>query len=114
MIEKSQGKPVPVKYGSSQEPSSSWVAASHSTPRSTALESFSPAASRAISAQAVCEAVEAPRPLHSLTYLYERRSSPQPPSSFWTDSSQVTARRIAGCEPGNPAATRAGTTDPVP
>lgn len=68
-MEKSHGKPVPVKYGSSQDPSSRWVSASHSTPRSTALESRSPAASRAISAQAVCEAVEAPRPLHSLAYL---------------------------------------------
>src|SRR5919206_302677 len=52
-MEKSQGKPVPVKYGSSQEPSSRWVAASHATPPSTALDSCSPAASRAISAHAV-------------------------------------------------------------
>lgn len=65
-MEKSQGKPVPVKYGSSQEPSSRWVEASQATPRSTAPDSRSPAASRAISAHAVCEAVEAPRPLHSL------------------------------------------------
>ena len=64
-MEKSQGKPVPVKYGSSQEPSSRWVPASQAMPRSTALPSRSPAASSASSAQAVWEAVEAPRPIHS-------------------------------------------------
>ena len=63
-MEKSQGKPVPVKCGSSQEPSARWVSASQATPRSTALLSRSPAASSASSAQAVWEAVEAPWPIH--------------------------------------------------
>lgn len=53
---------MPVKYGSSQVPSSFWVSTRWATPRSTALPSRSPADSRAISAQAVCEGVEAPFP----------------------------------------------------
>jgi len=59
-MEKSQGKPVPVKCGSSQEPSACWVSASQATPRSTDLVSRSPAASSARSAQAVWDAVELP------------------------------------------------------
>lgn len=35
-MEKSQGKPVPVKYGSSQVPSSRWVSTRYAMPRSTA------------------------------------------------------------------------------
>lgn len=112
-MEKSQGKPVPVKYGSSQEPSACWASVSQVTPRATARLSRRPAASRASSAQAVWEAVDSPCPIH-FSSVYERRSSPQPPSSFCTDSSQVTARRIEGCAAGSPAATSAGTTDPVP
>ena len=65
------------------------------TPRSAAAGQRSPAASRASSAHAVCDAVEVPRPIHRGS-VYERRSSPQPPSSFWCSSSQRTARRIAG------------------
>ncbi len=65
-MEKSHGKPVPVNCGSSQVPSGSWVRTSQSTPRSTAglarPSGPSPAASSAISAHAVCEAVESPRP----------------------------------------------------
>lgn len=62
-MEKSQGKPVPVKCGSSQEPSACWVSTSQATPRSTDVLSRSPAASRASSAQAVWDAVEAPWPI---------------------------------------------------
>lgn len=65
MIEKSHGKPVPVKYGSSQVPSSSWVSVSQAAPRSTALESRSPADKSAIIAHPVCEAVETPWPFQS-------------------------------------------------
>ncbi len=66
-MEKSHGKPVPVKYGSSQDPSSFCVSASQRMPRSTALPSRSPAASSASSAQAVCEAVDTPRPTHAVS-----------------------------------------------
>ncbi|CAM5296313.1 hypothetical protein SNARM312S_07098 [Streptomyces narbonensis] len=66
-----------------------------------------------MSAHAVWEAVEAPRPIHASS-SYERRSSPQPPSSFWTVPSQRTARRTAGWETGSPAAVSAGSTEPVP
>lgn len=67
-MEKSQGKPVPVKNGSSQDPSSCWVRVRKVTPRVTAGLSRSPAASRARSAQAVCEAVDSPRPIHLLSW----------------------------------------------
>lgn len=63
-MEKSQGKPVPVKYGSSQDPSACWVSVSQATPRATATVSRRSAARSASSAQAVWDAVEAPWPIH--------------------------------------------------
>ena len=112
-MEKSHGNPVPVNTGSSQVPSSVWFLTSQATPPRVASLSCSPAASRARRAQAVCEAVDSPRP-RQLSSTYERRSSPHPPSSFWCSSSQVTARRIRGSAGSIPAAASAGTTAPVP
>ncbi len=103
---------MPVNSGSSQLPSGRWVRTSQSTPRVTAADR-SPAASSASSAQAVCEAVEVPRPIQPGS-RYERRSSPQPPSGFCTRSSQRTARRIGATPGATPAATSAGSTAPVP
>jgi hypothetical protein len=60
-MKKSPGKPVPVNCGSSQPPSSRCVQTSQRMPRSIASEVPS-AASNASSAQAVWDAVEAPRP----------------------------------------------------
>ena len=59
------------------------------------------------------EAVEVPRP-RQLASSYERRSSPQPPSRFWTDKVQRTARRIDSASSGTPHSTRAGTAAAVP
>ena len=53
---------MPVNCGSSQPPSARWVCASQRMPRSAAAPSPSPAASSASSAQAVCDAVDSPRP----------------------------------------------------
>ena len=59
---KSAGKPVPVKYGSSQAPSSRWVRARYRDAAATAGWSGSAAASSASRAHAVCEAVDGPAP----------------------------------------------------
>ena len=72
-----------------------------SRPRARPHRVSAPAATSASSAHAVCDAVEVPRPIHRGS-VYERMSSPQPPSGFWCSSSQRTARRITGPCAGMP------------
>ena len=61
-MRKSRGKPVPVKYGSSQPPLRFCARASQLTAREAHSERASPAATSAISAQAVWDGVDSPRP----------------------------------------------------
>ena len=105
---------MPVYCGSSQPPSAPLRGHEPADAALASPRERSPAACRASSAHAVCEAVLGPRPIHALVVVGARVLAPAAVLVLVRRAASAPRGGCIGSEGSTPAAISAGTAAPVP